>query len=133
MGLFQAVHRKSGDVSLVRVEHRTMYETPMSVQYALEAPWLDEATIHLTEAEGLYAYAAAINRVRGTEKEPAADLAETFGNAQLKSEAYKSPSQPCPGSKHHQRAERDQQVKPPNLLYPTEALRRGVARLGASV
>lgn len=86
MGLFQAVHRKSGEVSLVRMEHRTMYETPMSVQYALEAPWLDEATIHLTEAEGLYAYAAAIKQARGIEGARAADVAES-GASGLKESA----------------------------------------------
>lgn len=64
MGTFQTIHRRSGDVSLVRMEHRTMYETPMSVQYVLEAPWLGQGLLHLTEAEGLSAYDAAIATAR---------------------------------------------------------------------
>jgi hypothetical protein len=63
MTVIQSVYRRTGDVTLYRVEHRTMYEALMSTHYALGAPWLDEEVTHLTEHEGLRAYAAAVRRL----------------------------------------------------------------------
>ncbi len=48
-----------GDVSLTRVEHLTTYRMPMSVQYVLKTPWLEDE-LYLSFEEGLAAYRRAL-------------------------------------------------------------------------